>query len=271
MAERLNGQLIIDDSSYKEVLGTTIDGVLMGTGAVPRDYTVDPVEMFEPPSAIKLIPRSEWSARIKEMEETKSRLSDVRGGIPSLNQGPVGYCWGHSTVHDVILLRALSNQPYVPLSAYAVAAIIKGGRDEGGWCGLSAKFLKEVGVPSQDFWPQGNRSLSLDTPEMRANAALHKVTEEWMDLTRPVYANDMTFDMVMSCLLARTPATGDFNWWGHSVCLLDPVEVERGSFGIRIWNSWGDEWEDRGMAILRGSKAIPDGAVALRVTGASDK
>jgi hypothetical protein len=45
------------------------------------------------------------------------------------------------------------------------------------------------------------------------------------------------------------------------------VEVEPGSFGIEILNSWTDSWGQKGAGILRGSKGVPDGAVATRVTG----
>ena len=267
-------EIIIHDGNWQQHQQWIADGELKGKGALPRDYSVDPPTMFAP-SDIPLIPRSEWSDRIKEMEATKSRLSDIRlsgnGGqpIPSLDQGQVGYCWAHSSTHCVTILRALQNQPYVPLSAYAVASIIKGGRDEGGWCGLSAKFIRDVGVPAQAIWPQGSRSLSHDTPEMRANAALHKTTEDWVDLTRQVWDEVMTFDQVATCLLSRIPCAVDFDWWSHSVMALDLVEVEPGSFGIRIWNSWGDGWSDRGMGVLQGQKAVPDNAVGLRVTKAS--
>lgn len=257
-------ELIIDDGNWSSVLQVSIDGEIKGTGQKPRDFSVDPPEMFNPPSEMELIPRSEWSARIKEMEETKSRLSDLREGIPSLDQGPIGYCWAHSPVHCVMLLNRIANQPYVPLSAYSVASIIKGGRDEGAWCGLSAKFLREHGVATQEEWPQGSRDNRRDTSALRQSMAKRKVTEEWVDLTRQVWDTDLTFDQLATCLLNRIPCAIDMNWWGHSIAALDLVEVERNSFGVRIWNSWGDAWENKGMAILRGNKAIPDGAVALR-------
>lgn len=257
-------ELVIHDGNWKSVLQVSVGGEIKGTGQKPRDFSVDPPEMFAPPSDMELIPRSEWSARIKEMEATKSRLSDLREGIPSLDQGQVGYCWAHSTTHCVMLLNRIANQPYVPLSAYSVAAIIKGGADEGAWCGLSAKFLREVGVATQEEWPQGSRDVRRDTPALRQSMGKRKVTEEWVDLTRQVWETDLTFDQLATCLLNRIPCAIDLNFWGHSVCALDLVEVERNSFGVRIWNSWGDAWENKGMAILAGSKAIPDGAVALR-------
>lgn len=272
MAKRRSKEPIIDDSTpYDDLFYPLVDGERKARGLVPRDYSEHPEEMFAPPSEMPLIPRSEWSARIKEQEAQKSRISDVllAQGIPSMDQGPNGYCWGHSTVGALMARRALDNQPYVALSAYMVCAIIKGGRNEGGWCGLSAKFLRETGVCSQTLWPQGNRSLALDTAEARADAAKHKVVEDWVDLSRQVYDQNLTFDQVASCLLSGIPCALDWNWWAHSVMGCDLVEVEPGSFGVRIRNSWSDKWGEKGFGVIRGQKAIPDGAVATRVTGAS--
>lgn len=260
---------LIDDSTPDEVFfQPVVNGEPKGRGLVPRDFTIDPPEMFDPPSNIPLIPRSEWDARIEEQDRLQSSLEHIRGTIESLDQGNVGYCWAHSTAHCVTLIRARDNQPYVPLSAYAVAATIKQGRDEGGWCGLSAKFLRERGIPSQALWPQGDRDYrKYDRPEIWQDAARRKVTEEWIDLTRSVYDQNLTFDQVATCLLLNIPCALDFNHWSHSVCGLRLVRVEAGSYGIKIWNSWSDGWGERGMAVLRGQKAIPDGAVALRVSG----
>lgn len=259
--------LVIDHSTPADVLFPRD----RSRGCVPRDYAATP---HRPVRAVDvpLVPRSEWSARIKDMEAARSRLSDVRlagaagDPIPSLDQGNIGYCWAHSSTHAVMLLRAVMNQPHVPLSAFAVAATIKNGRDEGGWGAQSLDFICDRGVPAQKYWPQQSRDLSHGTPECWANAALHKVAEGWVDVAAPQYDRDLSFDQVASCLLSRVPVVGDFNWWGHSVCLMDLVEVEPGSFGVRIWNSWADSFGDRGTAVLRGSQAIPDGAVAPRVS-----
>lgn len=267
---------VIHDTTPPDVLfRPVINGELKGRGLVPRDYATSPREMFDPPSNLPLIPRSEWSDRIKEMTATKSRLSDLRDTaiagqpFPSLDQNGQGFCWAYSTTACVMLLRAANNQPHVRLSAHAVGCMVKGFRDEGGWCGLSAKFHREKGCPSVECWPEKSMARSNDRPETWANAALHKVTEEWVDLTRAVYDQSLTFDQLATCLLCRIPCAVDFNWWGHSVCAMDLVEVERGSFGIKILNSWTDGWGERGTSVLQGSRAIPDGAVALRVTGAS--
>lgn len=257
----------ISDSRVKDkVFYPKVDGELKGHGAVPRDYRTDPEEMFDPPSRLVNIPRSEWSDRIKHKAKIKSRISDHRAW-KSLDQNGQGYCWMYSTCSVVMLLRSMQGQPYVRLSGHAGACKVKNFRDEGGWCGLSAKFHREVGVPSVEFWPEKSMSRQYDNPQTWENAALHKVTEEWVDLTRAVYDQNMTFDQVATCLLSNVPCAVDFNWWAHSVCAMDLVEVEAGSFGLLILNSWTDQWGDRGTGILRGSKAIPNGAVALRVTG----
>lgn len=266
---------IIDDETLADprvrdrVFCPVVDHEVKGHGLVPRDYRVHPREMFAPPSELNLIPRSDWSARLKAQAQDGARLSDVRGQIPSLDQDGKGYCWAHSTTSCVMLLRAAANMPYVRMSAFAIACKVKNFRDEGGWCGLSAKFWREQGCPSVALWPEKSMERGNDNAQTWANAALHKVTEDWVDLARDVYDQNLTFDQVASCLLSGVPCAVDFNWWLHSVCGMDLVEVEAGSFGIRIWNSWADSWEERGTSVLRGQKAVPDGAVALRVTGAT--
>ena len=250
------------------------------TGLIPRDYSAFPVGCYAsavPMRSVEmpLIPQSEWSGRIREQEASKTRLSDIRNRgmngspIPSLDQDGFGYCWAHSSTHAVTLCRAVANMPYVPLSAFAVAATIKGGRDEGGWGAQSLDFIQQRGIPAQSFWPQKDASLRHGTPECWANAAMHKVTEGWIDLDAAQYDRNLTFAQVATCLLSGVPVVGDFNWWGHSVCLLDLVETSPGRFGVRIWNSWADSWGDNGTGILSGSKAIPDGAVAPRVVSPS--
>lgn len=248
-----------------------VDGEKKGTGHDP-DQVVK--EMFNPPSELKLIPRSEWSDRLKDQLREGSRLSDIRRRakfgtmMECLDQGPVGYCWGHSVAHDLMLARAVAGMPYVALSAYSICAPIKNGRDEGGWCGLAAQFARKYGCAPQEKWKQGDRNYrQLFTDEMKAVMANYKVTEEWMDLAKADYDHSLTFDQLATCLLSGIPCAVDFNWWGHSVCALDLVEVSAGAWGIRILNSWGMGWGEQGEQVLTGSKAVPNGALGIRVVG----
>jgi hypothetical protein len=263
-------ELIIDD----EYEAKNRDS-LMGQA---RGYDPDSVDpsiygMMAPPSEIKLIPRSEWSERIKEKERTKSNLSDLlrRAGIPSTDQNGHGYCWAYSTVGCVQTIRAFNNQPHIPLNPHSVAATIKRGANQGGWCGLSCRFLMEHGVAPMgngaDEWPEHSRDYKSLEPRCRERMSQFIVTEGWIDLRRNDYDQQMTFDQVASCLLSNIPCALDFNWWGHSVMCCDLVEVEAGDFGLRIRNSWKDSWGDKGFSVLRGSRAKPNGAVGLCVTG----
>lgn len=269
--------LILDDESPGAVRDKfffpKVDGERKGHGLVPRNFAADPPEMFASPSEMILIPAVEYPDRIRDGDRDESTLAHIRlrgddgKRVPSLDQGQWGYCWAHSTTNVVMVDRMRRKLPYVPLSAFAVAATIKRGANQGGWCGLSAQFDRERGIPSQAKWPQGDaRYRQYDKPEVWADAAKYKVTEDWVDLSKPVYDQNLTFAMVATCLLNNDPCALDFNWWSHSVCGLKLVEVERGSYGILIWNSWGDSWSDQGTGILRGSKALPDGAVSFRLT-----
>lgn len=255
-----SGEILIDDSTPMAALNPA--GTM--TGLRPRNYSVNPFGSlpYAPAVAIPKIPRSEWSARIKELTEQKALLSDVRmtgmGGkmIPSRDQNGRGYCWAHSSVSAMLIDRAKSNQPYSDLSAYAIACMIKNYRDEGGWNGESMEFLSTRGCPSSKFWAQQSVSRNNDNAETWADAAKHK-RDEWVDIA------EGDFDTQMTLLMLGFPHALDLNWWSHSICAIDPVEIEPGSFGIRIWNSWGDSWGDRGMGVLTESKARNNGAIAL--------
>lgn len=272
-----SNELIINDSNYLQHVSPVIDGEHKSRGLVPRNFAACPFGSLQSAKAfdLPLIPESEWDARYDEMVEQDGFLSSIRmrGNfgqmIPSLDQNGKGYCWAHSTTSAVLIARALANLPYVPLSAYSIACIIKNYRDEGGWCGESLDFLVKNGVASAQFWPMQSMSRSNDNAATRANMLLHKVTEGFYDLGSPIWNQKLTFNQLMTCLFLRIPCATDFNWWGHSVCAVDPVRISRGNWGIRIWNSWGDSWSEKGMGVLEGSKARPDGAVAIRVAGTS--
>jgi hypothetical protein len=272
------GEVLIHDGNYRDFLAPVVGGERKGHGLVPRDYRTHPVGRYAWATAVDfpLIPRSEWSARIKQMEAEKSRLSDIRmtagpsgGMIPSRDQNGRGYCWAHSGVSAHLMARAVMGEPYADLSAYAIACIIKNYADDGGWGAQGVDWQVQNGCPTSQYWPQQSAARSNDNAAMRANAAQHKIIAQWADLNAAEYDRDLTFDQVATLLLSRVPVVVDYNWWSHSVCAVDLVETSPGQFGVRIWNSWGDDWSDHGMGVLDPTKAVPDGAVAPRLVMAS--
>lgn len=277
------GEPIIHDGNYQAYVGESewVGGNLKAKGLIPRSLSEHPVGCFKGiaapfDTAFKEVPKSDWEARCKENAAQEMQLSDMRmrgvsnGGqmIPSLDQNGQGYCWMYSTTMAIMMTRMKMRLPCVRLSAHAGACMVKNFRDEGGWCGLSMEWHTKTGVPSVDFWKEKSMSRSYDKPETWANAARHKVLEGWVDMTSEVYDRHLSFNQVVSLLLCGIPVAADFNWWGHSVCLLDAIWVD-GTIAIRGINSWTDGWGEKGMFILQGNKAVPDSAVAPRVIYAS--
>jgi hypothetical protein len=299
-------EIVINDKNFSQhVITTVVDGERKAKGLIPRNYSAYPTgyySMETPYDAVSMpliMDSAERSARIKDQIEGGYRLSDWcrRGNnglpIPSRDQNGRGYCWIHSGCSALIAIRARDGMPYADLSAYAGACLIKRYRDEGGWGAQGLDWIMEKGLPTSQFWPQKSVNPANDNAATWADALNYRVTEGWIDIAQAQYDRNLTFDQVITCLLLGIPVIGDFNWWGHSVCLLDVVDgnqqretVKSDSgkrqttkqfedfwgintlttgFSVRIWNSWGDSWSDSGMGVLTGSKAIPDGATAPRV------
>ena len=245
-------------------------------GYVPRDYSQFPQTMFASPSEMNVIPRSEWDARYDEQERTASSLEHIYlsgpGGSPAfvnLDQDGHGYCWAYSTGHAIMLDRLRQNLPLVRLNPHAAAACIKEGRDEGAWSGLSAQWARNYGYAVEGTgvgeWPLHSRDLRHETPELLAAMKLHRVTEDFVDLTQEVWNQNLTEAQVATQLFLNNPCPVDFNHWGHAVCGVRWVRIEPGDWGILILNSWKG-WGRHGLGVLRGSKPTPNGAVCVRAS-----
>lgn len=204
-----------------------------------------------------LIPESEYKARIQEMEERKSRLSDLSSLVemPSLNQSNTNYCWANAPVYALQCVRAQQNQPLVLLSPASVAAPIKGYRNVGGWGAEAIRWIVERGAVPVTQWPANAIDKKYATPENTKLAEQYRVVE-WTEL------KPRSLGQLISMLLRRIPVAVGYNWWGHEVTAIDAVWLD-GEVAIRIRNSWGN-WGDNGYGIIRGSKILPDDAVAPR-------
>lgn len=274
---------VIDDAN---ALDRASGGV---KGLVPRNYSANPVGSYDGSTTFSklndelvLMPWEDMPDAIAELVANKSQLSDIRDhayGSPykSLDQNGQGFCWMYSGTAAVMILRAKANMPHVRLSAHAGACIIKNFRDQGGWGAQGLDRLRSHGQPSVEFWAEKSMSRQYDKPETWENAALHKVSEGFIDLDEAQYDRRLSFQQVLTCLIRRIPVIADYNWWGHSVCALDAVDVspnksnrDPSRYGVRIINSWTDNWGTNGTGVLTGSKAIPDGATAPRSVVLSD-
>jgi len=261
-------EVIIDSKNYKRFLTPVVDGEPRKMGLWPQhpmksQLRAEVAGSFD----IPLIPESEWADRLAQKIKDQSQLSDIRNQgmfgkrIPSRDQDGEPYCWAHSSTSAALIARAVNNQPYADLSAFAVACMIKNYRSEGGWSEESLKFIESRGIPTSKTWPQQSKSRANDKPETWAEAKENRFTPEWMNLTSGNKA--LIKQQLVTCLLLGIPCTTDYSWWSHAIIALDLVSLS--PFRIRIWNSWGDSWSEGGTGILEASKAIPDDSQAPRV------
>lgn len=259
------GELIINDSTPEIVppkeQGT---GLRLPRGHSPEgDNYVGAADPFPPEL---LIPESEWQARIQEMEETKTRLSDIinAAGLPCKDQARTSQCWVNAPCHCVEIMRLLQNQEMVILSPSSVGGPVKNFRDPGGW-GLEAlQYAQDHGFCPVDKWPANAISKQYWTEENKKIALLYRQTEWWELKPR-------NKQQQMSLLLRRIPGAYGQNHWQHEVTGVDPVWLD-GTAAARIRNSWTMDWPTPGAggyAIQQGSKMLCDDLVAPRVATAS--
>ena len=237
-------------------------------GAVPRDYDADPPTVGAAPSEMQLVPESEYDARYDEAEATESSLEHLflRGGKPAfafLDQGRFPDCWAHSTAHCQMLDRLKQNLPVVRLNAVAVATMLN--RTNGGWSGLSLRFSAENGYPVMGTgpgeWPEWTRDRKYDTPELRAAMKRHRADETWYDLGRREYSQTLTARQLDTCGFSNVPCGTDWNRFGHAMCTIAKVRIERGHWGYLTLNSH-QGFGYFGLCVLAGM--VPDNAVGLR-------
>lgn len=239
----------------------------MSTGYEKRDYAAHPHGSlsYAKPFSMTLIPRSEWDDRIAEMERTKSRLSDLvlQAGIPSLDQNGTNYCWGNGVVTAMETLRCLAGLPYVKLSSASACAPIKNFRNNGGWGGDALEWAMEKGMCTAETWPANAIDRRYYTDAAKEEAKRFRVTEA-------TDVEQYDFDALMTMLFNRVPCPLGLDWWGHLICAMDPVKISSGQYGVRIRNSWGDDYGDQGFAVLSERKSRGD-VVAPRVMIAAQK
>ena len=258
-SELYPGEPIYDDESP---FAGPPAGYATGLEHIPPEG-IDYSGVAEPFPRELLIPRSEWQARIQEMEERKSRSSDlvIQAGLPCKDQQRTLYCWINAPVHCMEMLRVLQNQKMVILSPASCGAKIKGFRNQGGWGKEGLQYIAEHGVVPVDRWPANAIDRQYDKPEAWAEAKKYRTTE-WMVL------KPRNLDEQISLLLHRIPGAKGQNHWSHEVTDYDAVWLD-GEVATRSRNSWGMGYGTQGFFIQRGSKMLADDLVAPRVAMAA--
>ena len=253
----ISNTFVINDSNAERVA----DGS-MARGYIERDWSSEPfgASGFAVPLNVPLIHRDEWRPRIQAIEESGSLLSDMalRGGVKTKFQASTNYCWANGPTLALQICRVKQGAKDVELSPASIAAPITGYRNVGGWGTKALSKIVADGASPVSFWPPNAIDQRYDNAQSRAARAAYKITE-WADV------EPRNFDALMTCLLMGAPCPVAYMWWGHLVCAVDPVALPNGEFGVRIWNSWGPTWGDKGFAVLTEKKATPDECVCPMV------
>lgn len=258
-------EIVYDEYNSKALVGDGVkvaaEGEYRLLSATPRPVNADTsgyARKFK--SAFSVIPRNEWSARIKELEQRKMRCSDYCD-FKAYDQDGIPYCWCFGPTQAAANFRRKQGHPFKQLSAASVGSIASGFRVRGGWEGEALEVLQARGATTVDKWPENKVSRQYDTDENRKYAENYKVTEA-IDCD--------SFDEFMTMLLLGLPCPVAYNWWRHVVYLADPVEIESGSYGVRLRNSWSDGWGAKnekgfgGFAVGREGKYTPSSGFAIR-------
>jgi hypothetical protein len=260
---RLTGYSVFDEHSATKLVNDINHSLPGGerffSGYRPRDFAAAPFGTYSAPFALDLIPRNEWAERAEALDAAKATPEHLATfyKVPILNQKTLPYCWCYGVVGAMATSYAQSGTPIGYLSATSAAAKIKNYVKLGGWAGEAIEGIQRFGVSSVEHWPEAVLDRRYDTAEQRENAQMHKAVE-FEELP------SQSFDAVATALLSGFPVTLGLNWWGHLVFATRLVVLGRGSYGVIIRNSWGDDWENKGRAVLTEARATPHEAFSIR-------
>jgi len=232
-------------------------------GYVQRDWDAHPEFTMHAPYSGRVFPRKDWRELIELQNKNETSPWHVHTGnnIPVKSQGRYGYCWMWGVCNCVLNRYAAQGIDPVPnLNPHATAAMTKGYRNRGGYASEAAKGIEEYGIPTFDVWPEYSMDRSLESDaNVKASAAKHKIVT-FQEMPRD------DFDAVVSCLLDPvdpSPVAIALSWWRHLVAALQVVYKD-GEYGLKICNSWGESWGDKGYGILWSEKAVPYESLAVR-------
>lgn len=244
---------VIDDTNAHEIYHAPAG---LSKGWVAREYDGHPICA---PMPIPVIPRLEWSARISEMEATGRLLSQRwrAAGKNALNQNGTNYCWCNAVVTAMEALRCAQGQADVSLSPASVAAPIRGYANQGGYGTEAIEYIQTHGIAPSCDWPVNAIDRKYATGSAETSRTQFKIDGYWE-------LEQGNFDALMTCLLLGFPCPMALGWWGHEICGMDPVDLGAGKFGVRILNSWGQDWGDQGFEVLSEAKATADDQDCIR-------
>jgi hypothetical protein len=257
--------LIIDDGNASKLVdqwrqeGLTFGGMQRDYSSAPFGSASRPSKQFQYTFESD---RNKLRDRIQKADENKTTPDDWRisSDVPILNQGQWGYCWFFGPTGAMMTCYAMTGGVVPHLNAFPTAYRIKNGRNEGGWGEEALRGIEQYGVVEESLWPGLEAKMSnWDRQEVKANAALHKVTES-LELPR---RDILALVSVLTDPKNPRPVTVGYDWWGHLIYAVR-AGWKDGRFVIKIVNSWDETWGEKGCAWLTESKAIASEQIAIQ-------
>ncbi len=241
---------VYDGSNFRELIGNGREIIAGGDrrilSATPRAPGRLCGAAFA--SSIPLIPRSQWSQKIKDQKAKKRRISDFQTFSPH-DQNGLPTCWANGPAHAFTTMRFIQGLPLVYMSACSAAVPISGGHS-GGNEADAGDLSVDRGWASQDVWSNN------DTSRLDGRA---EVIESRKHHTAPLILDlGSDFDAYATAALLELPFAVAFNWWSHVISGGDLVELSAGKFGIMYRNNWGT-WGDKNDAGFPGYVTMAEG------------
>lgn len=263
--------LVIDDSNYKELIGT---GTEVDFGGVSRKLCYRP----KPPGLsgkyarkpdFKLIPRNEWASRIKDIEQSGSGLMTRarKMGKRCLDQASTNYCHANSCVNGLVYARMVQGEAYVDLSPGSIGGPATNFQNAGAYINQDLEVAIERGAASVEFVPPNQVSKNGWKAGAEENALLHRAAFYYDLMSK---SDGKMFDRVMTLLLQGNALPNGYNWWSHSVCSVQPY-YDGVDYGIWTENSWGPSFQDHGFFVMKEGRGTPDDAYCIQLASASVK
>lgn len=252
------------------------------SGFIPRDYSKQPFGSLPNTSAFPtelLLDDQQIKERIEELERTKTDLVSLLQYLwdnkqwVGLNQDPTNYCWCFAVIHAIMILRAMAGEPFLRLSPFSVACIVKNFSNIGGWGGEANEQCVAEGVCAEEFWPfgipgSGNvQSANMNAirngrqylASSRENAKLHTV-KEWWEL------GARNNRQKLSALCIPLPVPSGYNRIGHERCSVKATIQSNGTFGCVDLDSYTQRGEPDLKAFSINAMPADDAVVPRAIT-----
>lgn len=226
-----------------------IDGVERKLGCWPR--TLRPGALYpvfgSRPSA-RVIPRDQWQ------EVDWSHFVDV-----VMDQDAQGACNAFASVQAVHVLRRMGGLPFVRLSAGNLYGRINGGRDAGSTLADAIRELETRGVCRAELVPELEWRPHRWPPGWQEDARRFRVIEAWdcPSFDHIASAIQLGFGVNIGILIGSNFTPGPDGWipprsgraGGHAMCAVG-LARKGNTWGVKIVNSWGPRWGQRGFGII---------------------